>query len=134
MNNHTHELIELEKKYWQSMVDKDLDTALSLTDFPCLVAGVQGVHSIDREKFISMFQSHQETINEFTFLEEPSVRILTPDTAILAYKMRLRFTTDGKDSTEEVIDTSTWVRRNGHWVCAMHAEAKTNPKAQSQAA
>jgi hypothetical protein len=32
-------------------------------------------------------------------------------------------TVDGKPVTIDAADASTWVRRNGKWRCAMHAES-----------
>ena len=42
-----HELLELEKQYWQALKDKDADTALRLTDESCIVVGAQGVGRIN---------------------------------------------------------------------------------------
>ena len=32
-------------------------------------------------------------------------------------------TVDGKPLTLDAADTSTWVRREGRWLCALHTEA-----------
>ena len=37
------QLIDLEKKYWDAMVTKDVDTAVRMSDDPCYVTGAQGV-------------------------------------------------------------------------------------------
>jgi hypothetical protein len=37
------EIADLERKYWQAMKDKDIDTAVLLTDEPSIVTGAQGV-------------------------------------------------------------------------------------------
>jgi hypothetical protein len=129
-----HEIVALEKKYWQAMQDNDLDAALSLTDFPCLVAGSHGVQSVEREQFIEMFNQHKDSVKEFSFLEEPSIRLLTPTTAVIAYKMRVLMNMNGQEKNMEVVDTSTWIKRDVRWVCAMHAEAEVSKEASSQAA
>lgn len=36
------ELLALEKRYWQAIKDKDADTAMRLSDDPCLVTGPEG--------------------------------------------------------------------------------------------
>ena len=56
-------------------------------------------------------------------MHEPLVRMLSDDVGILAYKVRERLTVDGQPMTLEASDASTWVRRDGRWVCAMHNEA-----------
>ena len=48
------ELLDLEMQFWKSMKDKDVDTALRLTYEPCIVAGAQGVASIDKQTFAKM--------------------------------------------------------------------------------
>jgi len=37
------ELVELERRYWQALKEKDVAAAVELTDEPCIVAGAQGV-------------------------------------------------------------------------------------------
>ena len=51
------------------------------------------------------------------------VRLLGDDVAIVAYTVREELTVDGKPLTLEAADSSTWVRRDGRWVCALHTEA-----------
>ena len=45
------------------------------------------------------------------------------DRKTLAYKVREKLTVDGKPVTLEASDASTWVRKNGRWVCALHTES-----------
>lgn len=116
------ELIGLEKKYWQAIIDKDFDAALQLTDDPCIVAGAQGVASIGRKEFKGMMNSETWTLNRFD-LDDVQVRVLNDDTAVVAYKVREEMTVEGKPLTLEAADASTWVRKNGKWLCAMHTEA-----------
>ena len=40
-------LLDLERRYWQALKDKDVEAALELTDDPCIVTGAQGVGMID---------------------------------------------------------------------------------------
>jgi hypothetical protein len=43
--------------------------------------------------------------------------------AIVAYQVHEELTVDGKPVTLDAADSSTWVRRNGRWLCALHTEA-----------
>ena len=43
------EILDLERRYWQAMQDRDLRTAVSLTEFPCLIAGASGVQHTPRQ-------------------------------------------------------------------------------------
>lgn len=130
--NLTRDIIGLEKKYWQAMVEHDMQTALSLTDFPCVVAGPQGVQSIDKAQFEKMFNSHdQEEIKKFDFVNDPEVRQLSDDSAVVAYKTRSLVAKDGKEQPMEAIDTSTWIKRDNKWLCAMHTEIPLTNKLSS---
>jgi ketosteroid isomerase-like protein len=117
------ELVELETQYWQAIKDKDVDAAMRLTDDTCIVTGAQGAASIDRKAFAGLLNSPGWTLNEFEFIGDVITRELTDDVAIVAYKVREHLTVDGKPLTLEAADASTWVRRDGHWLCALHTEA-----------
>jgi uncharacterized protein (TIGR02246 family) len=119
------ELLELERRYWQALKDRDVDVALSLTDDPCIVAGAQGVASIGREQFESMMSSASYTLHDFELSDDAQVRLLGDDVAVLAYQVKERLTVEGEPITLEAADASTWVRRNGRWLCALHTESIT---------
>jgi Domain of unknown function (DUF4440) len=116
------ELIDLEKKYWRAIKDQDLDTLSDLTDFPVVVTGAQGVGVIDKPTFDSMVKASNWTLNEYE-LDEPVVRLINDDVAVLAYKVREIMTVDGEPVAIGAVNTSTWMRRNGNWVCALHTES-----------
>jgi ketosteroid isomerase-like protein len=117
------ELIDLEKQYWQAIKDKDVDAAMRLTDDTCIVAGAQGVATIDRKAFAGMLNSGEWTLDEFEVDDNVQVRLVTDDVALVGYKVKEKLTVDGKPVTLDAADASAWVRRNGGWLCAMHAEA-----------
>jgi hypothetical protein len=98
---------------------------MALTDSSCVVAGASGVASINREAFAGMLNSSAWTLNKFEFVGDVHVRLLTDDVAVVAYKVREQLTVDGKPLTFEGADASTWVRRDGWWLCALHTEAIT---------
>jgi hypothetical protein len=117
-----HEIVELEKEYWRAMQRRDTSTAARLTDDQCVVAGAQGVATLDRKSLAGMMNSDAWTLHEFDFSD---VNVLAPsdDVAVIAYKVKEQLTVEGKPLTLEASDASTWVRRNGQWVCAMHTES-----------
>lgn len=116
------EIVELEHEYWRAIRDKDTDAATRLTDDPCLVAGAQGVQSIDRKTFIEMAKSPTWQLRKFE-LAGTDVRMLTDDVAIIGYTITEDMVVEGKSLTLKAADTSTWVRRKGRWVCALHTES-----------
>jgi len=117
------ELVELERKYWQAIKEKDVDAAIRLTDDPCIVTGSQGITRVDRQTLAKMMQAAPWTLHTFELSNDVQVRLLQDDVAIVAYKVREELTVEGKPVTLEAADSSTWVRRDGRWVCALHTEA-----------
>ncbi|HEY3133937.1 MAG TPA: nuclear transport factor 2 family protein [Gemmatimonadaceae bacterium] len=116
------QLLSLEKQYWQAIMDRDVQAAMRLTDDPCIVTGAQGVGRISQKQFAGMLQAGGWTLHQFD-LSDVQVRVLSEDVAILAYKVKEVLTVEGKPLTIEASDSSTWVRRDGNWVCALHTEA-----------
>ena len=96
---------------------------MRLTDDQCIVAGAQGVSSIDSKSLAVMMQRASYTLEEFELKDDAQVRMLGDDVAILAYKVHEELTVDGKPVILDAADASTWVRRRGHWVCALHTES-----------
>jgi uncharacterized protein (TIGR02246 family) len=117
-----NELFDLEKQYWQAMKEKDVDAAMRLSDEECIVTGAQGVGRINRQSLGQMLQSAPYTLHDFE-LKDPEVRALGDDVAILAYKVHEELTVDGKPVKLDAADASTWVRRGGRWLCALHTES-----------
>jgi uncharacterized protein (TIGR02246 family) len=115
-------LVELERRYWQALKDKDVEAAVELTDDPCIVAGASGVGSIDHAKFAAMVENATWTIVDFE-LRDVQARLLGDDTAIVAYTVHEELTVDGAPVSIDAADTSTWVRRDGRWLCALHTES-----------
>ena len=117
------EIVDLEKRYWQALKDNDVDTAVSLSDFPVLLTGHQGVGRIDKDAFTSMMKNAPYSMNDFKMGDDAQVRMLGDDIAIIAYTAHEELTVEGEPVTLDVSDSSTWVRRDGRWRCALHTEA-----------
>jgi ketosteroid isomerase-like protein len=118
----TSELIALERQYWQAIQDGDFDKIGELTDDPCIVTGAQGLAQVDRPTLERMLVNAPWILHSFELSGEQG-RMISDDVAVLAYKVRERLTVDGKPLTLEANDSSTWVRRDGRWLCALHTEA-----------
>jgi hypothetical protein len=116
------EILALEEKFWQSMVDKDGAAGAGLTADPCLVTGAQGVGRIDQKTFAKMMETGTWVLHAYAF-SDVKVEQVADDVAVIAYKVREDLTVDGKKLTLEAADASTWVRRKDGWVCALHTES-----------
>ncbi len=115
--------MDLEIRYWQAIKDKDVETALSLTDDPCIITGPQGVGRVDNQQLAEMLRTAPYSVDSFELKDDVQVRMLSDDVAVLAYEVHEELTLDGQPITLEAADTSTWVRRGDRWRCAIHTEA-----------
>jgi uncharacterized protein (TIGR02246 family) len=117
------EILELEKRYWQALKDNDLQTCLELTDDPCIVSGAQGFNKINKAQFSEMMKSANYTLDDFKVEDGAEVRLLGDDVAVLAYKVHEELTLEGKKVQLDAAESSTWIKRDGRWVCTMHTES-----------
>lgn len=118
------QLLDLEKQYWQAIKDKNVETIAELTDDSCIVAGAQGVGSLDRQELEAMMENAEWTLHRFELGKNAHVRLLSDDIAILAYPVREELTLDGDEPfTLNAIDSSAWIKRDGRWRCALHTES-----------
>ena len=120
--NGEKELIELERQYWQAIKARDAKTAMRLSDDPCLVVGAQGVGELKREALGEMLKRAPYTLRDYE-LSEVKVRFVRDDVALVAYKVHEDLDVEGAPLSLDAADSSTWVRRDGSWVCALHTEA-----------
>jgi hypothetical protein len=117
-----NELLDLENQYWKAIKEKDFDAAMRLTDESCILAGAQGVGRVSRDKMGEMLKNAPHVLQAFE-LNNPEVLELRDDVAILAYNVHEELSIDGKPVKVDAADASTWIRRNGQWLCALHTEA-----------
>lgn len=123
MRTSSKELIDLEKKFWQSMVDEDTDTAVSLLDEPALMVSAHGAMQFDRKQYRDMAEHGDMVIRSFE-LSDMNVVFPTEQTAVLTYKVKQELGHRGqKDKIEqEMADSSVWLHKDGKWLCVMHTE------------
>src|SRR5260370_35525471 len=96
MTSIEHELLELERQYWAAIKDRDVESAMRLTDNPCIVAGAQGVAAIDRKGFMSMMNAANYTLDEFSLSDDVTVHLLRDDVAVMADKVHEGLAVDGQ--------------------------------------
>jgi len=117
-----NQILELEKKYWNAMESRDFDTVKSLTHFPCIVAGKDGVRSVDEATFKKMFESGKDRQLKVLDISDAEIQIIG-GSAIIAYLIELQYTMEGQQSSGKCACSSTWVKDNENWICAMHTES-----------
>jgi hypothetical protein len=115
-------IIDLETRFWQSMVDKDAKLAKTMIADECLIAGPMGSMKIDPDKYEAMTKEGQWDLEKFEF-SDLEVVFPSPNTAVVAYKVHQQGALKGKPMDMICADSSTWVQVNNKWKCALHTEA-----------
>ena len=106
-----NEILGLERKYWNAMKSNDVDTAISLTKFPCAMASPKGFQKVSEEQYRKIMDSMKGD-------QYKDVEILNDNTAMIAYSVEMK--------GMKMMDVSTWVRDGEKWVCAFHSENPVN--------
>jgi hypothetical protein len=113
------------------MVDEDTDTATGLLTEPAFMVSQHGAFKFDHVRYRQMAEQGTMVVKSFELSDMDAV-FPNPDTAILTYKVRqvLRPREGSDEIKQDMTDTSTWVRDQGAWRCAMHTESPGNAQAQ----
>lgn len=123
MHTSSATLVDLETKFWQSMVDRETDVALKLLCEPALMVSAHGAMKFDHAGYRQMAEHGAMVINSFEFSD---MQVVFPNdtTAILCYRVKQGVAPRGKGAIteQEMNDTSTWVKTDHGWRCAMHTE------------
>ena len=124
MRSADKQLVELEKKFWQSMVDQDTDAALAVLHEPALMVSPHGAMKFDHSGYRKMAEHGSMIVKGFE-LSDVQVVLPNDDTAILTYRVKQKLAQRGtSDETEEEMnDSSTWIKTGDGWKCVMHTES-----------
>jgi hypothetical protein len=118
------EVLDVERRFWEAMKNKDAQEAARMTDDGCIVVGAQGAAAIDAKSMAKMTTEGKWQLKQFSIDEgKAQVRFLSDDVAIVGYKVNEQVVVDGQTLPIEANDSSVWVRRNGQWLCALHTES-----------
>ena len=123
------ELVNLETRFWQSMVDQDSDTAAALLSEPALMVSSHGAMQFDRAGYRKMADQGPMVVKSFEF-DDMQVVFPNASTAILTYSVRQGVAPRGKGATtiQEMNDSSTWIKTGNDWKCVMHTETPVQKK------
>jgi len=114
-------IVDLETRFWQSMVDKDATRARTMIAEECLIAGPSGAMKIDPAKYEAMASDGNWDLDRFEF---DGVEVIFPSetVAVVAYKVHQTGTLKGKTMDMTCADSSTWVKNGKGWKCVAHTE------------
>ena len=121
MSGDKQTIIDLETRFWQSMVDKDAKLAKSMIAQECLLTGPMGATKIDPDRYESLTEEGQWTLRSFR-LSDVDVIMPSDEVAVIAYKVHQKGEMKGKPMDMKCADSSTWVRAGKSWKCALHTE------------
>ena len=119
-----HTITNLETKFWQSIVDRDAETAVALLDDRSVVAGAQGFRLISHDDYRRMAKEGEtsQKLKSFKF-KEVKVTFPMEDVAVIIYTVTREMEVEGKPLTMRAADATTWVRKGGKWLAALHTES-----------
>jgi Domain of unknown function (DUF4440) len=122
--NNEKTIIELETKFWQSIQDKNTDAAVAMLDDKSVVAGAQGLALLSHDDYRGMAKHGEKMWNLKSFkLDDVKVTFPIEDVAVIAYKVTEEMDVEGKPLILKAADTTTWVRKGGKWLAALHTES-----------
>jgi ketosteroid isomerase-like protein len=122
-------LIDLETKFWQSIVDNDSDAAAELLTEPALMVSTHGAIRFDHAGYRKMAEQGTMVLTSFE-LSNMEVVFPSETTALLSYHVKQGVAPrgKGKSTVQEMNDTSTWILTGKRWQCAMHTETPAEAK------
>ena len=122
-------LIDLETKFWQSMVDQDTTAALQLLHDPASMATAHGSMKFDHAGYRKMAEQGPMVVTSFA-LSDVEVMFPTETTAVLTYRVKqsVGARVGGYSTTQDMVDTSTWVHLDNRWQCVIHTESRMEAK------
>ncbi|MDM0013571.1 nuclear transport factor 2 family protein [Variovorax sp. J22P168] len=117
-------LVDLETRFWQSMVDDDTDAALSMLNEPAVMVSSHGAMQFDHEGYRKMAEQGTMRVTAFE-LDDFDLAAPNDATAILTYTVKQSVAERGRPgaaTTTDMLDSSTWLRTADGWRCVMHTE------------
>ena len=125
-------LIELETKFWQSMVDQNADAALQLLHEPSLMASSHGAMEFDHAGYRQMAEHGSMVVTAFK-LSDFKVLFPSETTAVMTYRVKQTVAAresgkSGESTMQDMSDTSTWVYVGKRWQCVLHTESQMDAK------
>ena len=93
------------------------------------MVSANGSMKFDHAQYRQMAQQCATVLKDFN-LGDIDVMQPTEDMAILTYRVKQSMAPRGKDgerTTEEMVDSSTWVRKDNQWQCVAHTETPLHP-------
>lgn len=115
-------ILDLETAFWNAMRDKDGAAAARLCGDTVVATNAMGVSTLSPEKMATMTEEGDWTLGSFSF-SDVHVTSPSPDVAVIGYLVRQEVTRGGQQGSYTAAECSTWVHRDGGWLCHAHCES-----------
>jgi hypothetical protein len=119
--NTRNDIIQLEKKFFQTMVEKNGAAATALCTEDVIVGGSKGAMTVKGADMGKMMAQGKWELHDFE-LADVAVTFPNDRTAVIGYKITQNMTVEGKPTKLVAADTSTWVSDGEEWLCCAHTE------------
>jgi len=115
----SRELIELERGFWQALVDRDPDYFRHSMADDGVVIMPMGV--MDKAACLRMIEESLGQVNA-AGIEDEDVRELSEDTLRITYRGRMQGETQGQSFDMPVYGSTVYAQRHGQWLAVFHRE------------
>jgi hypothetical protein len=116
----------LETAFWQSMLDGEAQVATRMLTEPALMVSEHGVLKFDHAAYEKMAKDDSHRLTDFA-ISDFDVVFPTQDVAVASYRVRQSMQAEDRSFTEDVFDSSTWVKMGEAWKCVAHTESRAAP-------
>ena len=108
----------LERAFWDSMVAGRPEVATGMLTEPAVMVSGHGAMKFDHAGYTRMARDDRYKLVDYT-ITNMDVVFPRDDVAVATYQVDQRMEMQGKPQQMNVYDTSTWVKVDGQWRCAM---------------
>lgn len=112
----------LERAFWQSMVDGDAKTATGMLAEPALMISSHGTSKFDHAGYEKMAGDDAFKLKSFE-LSKMDIVFPKEDVAVATYHVSQSLEMKGKPVEMAAYDSSTWVKLDAGWKCVAHTES-----------
>ena len=123
------EIQQLEREFWQALVERDVETSTRLLAPEALMVSAHGTLRFDPDQYAKMLTDPKHGLLDYE-LSDMDVLSAGDDIAIATYRAHQKMQMDGRVMEQDVVDSSTWVRMEGGWKCVAHTETETTPNSR----
>lgn len=122
-------LLELTKKAWDANIQEDVGFYRNYMIDDAV--GITGYGIVDKPTLLKQLENHSGVPFTNYTIEDPRVISLTPESAILIYKITIEAVRSGQKIILTDYASSVFVKRNGEWKGAMQQHSRI-PATQQQ--